>query len=210
MYTASLTFPFVIPRTYFKSKNMGPQTQQRMVRECFDVLSKLPRLRVCFSLFSITHSRPTEEEKSEGKDSNGRQLQYNKEGQVKRRAKIEPDTIEDMVTKYTLIPETAIELEVFVWYENTPMKLAHCPRFPKKKTYSWWLLLGDAENDELIQMKRCLMEPVSRKFQKKSIFEFEVPDEDVGQSFMLDFCCLSDSFVGLDQQYGIEITIGGG
>ncbi len=57
-------------------------------------------------------------------------------------------------------------------------------------------------------MKRLLMEPVSRKFQKKAIFEFEVPEEDPGESFMLDFVCLSDSFVGLDQQYGIEITIG--
>ena len=104
----------------------------------------------------------------------------------------------------------ALELECFTWYANQPMKFAYAPKFPKKKTYSWWLLLGDAENDELIQMKRVLMETTSRKWQKKVIFDFEAPeveDDEDPESFVLNLLCSSDSFVGLDQQYDLEINL---
>ncbi|CAD7959463.1 unnamed protein product [Amoebophrya sp. A120] len=98
-----------------------------------------------------------------------------------------------------------LELEIYTWYANSPMKYAFAPKFPKKKTYSWWLLLGDAENDELIQMKRVLMQPLHRT--KKVVFDFEAPEEDPGESFVLNLCCSSDSFFGLDQQYDLEICL---
>ena len=54
------------------------------------------------------------------------------------------------------------------------MKYAYAPQFPKKKTYSWWTLLGDAENDELIGMKRVLMQTINKRY-IHIVFLFETP-----------------------------------
>ena len=42
---------------------------------------------------------------------------------------------------------------------------------------------------------------------KKSVFSFSAPEEDPGESFVLNLLACSDSFVGLDQQHDIEITL---
>ena len=84
----------------------------------------------------------------------------------KKRSVVQP-TWDGLMGKYEIPGGTELEIEVYLWYENAPMKFAYAPKFPKKKTYSWWLLLGDAENDELISMKRMLMMPTNRKWQRK-------------------------------------------
>lgn len=58
---------------------------------------------------------------------------------------------------YVVPPEAELELSVGLRYINTPEKYAIAPRFPKKKTFSWWVTVGDVEVDELIASKRVMM-----------------------------------------------------
>jgi len=211
-------------------QHIPAHTQKRMVRDIYEVSSKLPRLRVALGLFEVdtgadgggASPRAGQDEEETFNDENEGEKQNQDEyswspwrkqrgegGTWRRRRKLRPSEIDrrDMTMKFELRAGIELELEAYLWYDNNPMKFAYAPKFPKKKTYSWWCLLGDAENDELIQMKRVLMEPCARRYQKRTAFEFEVPDEDPGEVLRLDFVCLSDSFVGLDQQYAIEITV---
>mmetsp|Transcript_32502 Transcript_32502/g.74609 ORF Transcript_32502/g.74609 Transcript_32502/m.74609 type:complete len:106 (-) Transcript_32502:90-407(-) len=75
----------------------------------------------------------------------------------------------------------------------------------KKKTFSWWVLLGDLEVDELVDVKRVMM-PAKRGFDRRAVFSFNSPGEEDGETFKLSVIVCSDSYYGLDQQYDIDIT----
>lgn len=106
---------------------------------------------------------------------------------------------------YKIPPNADLELTVAVRYVNRPSKFAIAPKFPKKKTYSWWVILGDTEVDELVSSKRVMM-PAHQGAERKTYFSFCSPAEDEGESFTLSVILLSDSYVGLDQQYDVEVT----
>ena len=73
-----------------------------------------------------------------------------KDGKAKRRTG-------RMVTEpYRVPPDSELELTVVMQYQNQPLKFVHAPRFPKKKTYSWWCILGDTEVDELVAIKKVI------------------------------------------------------
>ncbi|CAD7954203.1 unnamed protein product [Amoebophrya sp. A25] len=57
-------------------------------------------------------------------------------------------------------------------------------------------------------MKRVLLQPMH--VTKKVVFDFEAPEMEEGEeeeSFVLNLMCCSDSFLGLDQQYDLEIAL---
>ncbi|CAE7717068.1 UVR8, partial [Symbiodinium sp. CCMP2456] len=56
--------------------------------------------------------------------------------------------------------------------------------FPKKKTYSWWCILGDTEVDELVSIKKALM-PTRQRFEKRISFQFCSPADEIGETFTL-------------------------
>eukprot|EP00397_Hematodinium_sp_SG-2012_P000336 GEMP01000336.1.p1 GENE.GEMP01000336.1~~GEMP01000336.1.p1 ORF type:complete len:2004 (+),score=418.53 GEMP01000336.1:621-6632(+) len=112
---------------------------------------------------------------------------------------------EVLVPPYRVPPGADLVLEVGLRYDNQPGKFAYAPKFPKKKTYSWWVMLGDTEVDELVALKRVMMQ--ARRNQRRSAtFDFSSPEDDVGQTFTLSVLVLSDSYLGLDQQYDVDIT----
>merc|ERR1712167_543066 len=76
------------------------------------------------------------------------------------------------------------------------MKFVHAPSFPKKKTYSWWCMLGDFEFDELVAIKKALM-PARRNLDRRVNFQFFAPADDVGETFTLSVLCMSDSRLAL-------------
>merc|ERR1711924_158806 len=78
-------------------------------------------------------------------------------------------------------------------------------KFTKKKTFAWWVALGDLEVDELVSIKRIMM-PAKQGLGRSSVFNFSTPAEEIGETFTLSVLVLSDSYFGLDQQYDIEIT----
>jgi len=106
---------------------------------------------------------------------------------------------------YEVPPDCELELSAVLSYENQPMKFAYAPRFPKKKTFSWWAILGDLEVDELVSCKRAMI-PARRGVDRRVSFQFCSPAEEIGETFKLSVLVMSDSFLGLDQQFDLEIT----
>jgi len=79
----------------------------------------------------------------------------------------------------------------------------HAPKFPKPKDEGWFLVLGTVEDRELCALKR--VGPVrGRSTQQLS---FAVP-ETVGK-VIYTLYVMSDSYLGLDQQYDICVDVGG-
>lgn len=74
------------------------------------------------------------------------------------------------------------------------------PRFPKKKEESWWLVVGDANAGTLAAIKRVTL---GRK--SKVRLEFAAPEEAGKAEYTLFFMC--DSYLGCDQEYGIEFDV---
>ncbi|KYQ90995.1 DEAD/DEAH box helicase [Tieghemostelium lacteum] len=77
--------------------------------------------------------------------------------------------------------------------------LVHAPFYPKEKIESWWVLVGDQKNNQLLAIKRIAF---SQKTKVK--LEFQAPS--VGQH---DFTLylMSDSYTGCDQEYELNLDI---
>ena len=78
---------------------------------------------------------------------------------------------------------------------------AHTPRFPKPKDEGWFLIIGDVENKDLVALKRV---PCVRG---KSTVQMAVyRPENVGRVIYTVYL-MSDSYLGLDQQYDICLDV---
>lgn len=73
------------------------------------------------------------------------------------------------------------------------------PRFPKKKDESWFLLLGTSD-DELIGIKRT-------SIRRKTCTSVKVTLPDILGNFVYTAYLLSDSYLGMDQQYDIPLHV---
>jgi len=73
----------------------------------------------------------------------------------------------------------------------------HAPRFPKKKEEGWFVCIGDIEHDYLIQIKRISVH-------KQSTCSVAITAPSPG-NYTFTVFIMSDSYLGLDQQYDIPI-----
>ena len=88
----------------------------------------------------------------------------------------------------------------FIFPQKTDSK-AHTPRFPKPKDEGWFLIIGDVENKDLVALKRV---PCVRG---KSTVQMAVyMPENVGRVIYTVYL-MSDSYLGLDQQYDICLDV---
>lgn len=81
----------------------------------------------------------------------------------------------------------------------------HSPRFPKPQYESWWLVLGNPDNNELLGLKRVSMRNGPNETLGNRIntsISFDTP-EHVGKHKYILYL-VSDGYLGLDQQ--IEIS----
>lgn len=78
---------------------------------------------------------------------------------------------------------------------------AFAPHYPKPKDESWFLVLGDREHKELIALKRT----GSMRATCRHHLTFRAPQE-VGR-VVYTLYLLSDSYLGLDQQYSIHLEV---
>ncbi|XP_014597737.1 PREDICTED: activating signal cointegrator 1 complex subunit 3 [Polistes canadensis] len=79
---------------------------------------------------------------------------------------------------------------------------AHCPMFQKGKDEGWFLLLGDISKRELWALRRVnSINDHHRIYQ----LQFTAP-RNIG-SMKLTFYLISDCYIGLDQQYDIQVNI---
>eukprot|EP00927_Polykrikos_kofoidii_P084346 TRINITY_DN8859_c2_g1_i1.p1 TRINITY_DN8859_c2_g1~~TRINITY_DN8859_c2_g1_i1.p1 ORF type:complete len:2277 (+),score=381.93 TRINITY_DN8859_c2_g1_i1:118-6948(+) len=162
-------------------------------KEVLQLVQGMPRLRVCVELRILDP-----EVKDEKTDSGG----AGEERELKRRkGKL-------VAAPYKVPPDAELELAVVMQYENIPNKFVHAPRFPKKKTFSWWCILGDTEVDELVSIKKAIL-PARARTERRVNFQFCSPAEEIGETFTLSVLVMSDSYCGLDQQLDLSIsTIG--
>jgi pre-mRNA-splicing helicase BRR2 len=75
------------------------------------------------------------------------------------------------------------------------------PLFPKPKLESWWLIVGDPGQNSLLFIKR--VNSVGRRTRTK--LNFAAP-ADAGD-YNLKLYLISDSYMGVDQEYEMELTV---
>jgi len=159
-------------------------------KEVLQLVDEIPKLRMRIELRVLDP-----EEKSETAVADGAE-----EGKEPKKRKGR------LVTEpFQVPPDSELELTVVLHYENMPMKFVHAPKFPKKKTYSWWCILGDTEVDELVSIKKAIL-PTRARQDRRVCFQFCSPAEEIGETFTLSVLMMSDSFCGLDQQLDLSVT----
>lgn len=72
--------------------------------------------------------------------------------------------------------------------------------FPSDKKEGWWVVVGDTSNNSLLSLKR-----VSLRQKQKVVLEFLAPDE--AGDYDLTLFCMSDSYLGCDQEYTIPLSV---
>jgi len=77
------------------------------------------------------------------------------------------------------------------------------PFYPKEKREGWWIVLGDTEKNNLFSIKK-----VGLKIQQTVTLEFIAPDEP--GDYNLTLFCMSDSYLGCDQEYSVPISVAAG
>ncbi|XP_019851379.1 PREDICTED: activating signal cointegrator 1 complex subunit 3-like [Amphimedon queenslandica] len=100
----------------------------------------------------------------------------------------------------TIPCSTECILSVIIWRDKKYKgdRSVYCPRFPKTKPEGWWLCLGNADQKELIAMKR--IGPHSHHVK----LNFVAPPTPCHVIFTL--YVISDCYLGLDQQYDLKLT----
>ncbi|CAM8919119.1 unnamed protein product [Rhodiola kirilowii] len=74
------------------------------------------------------------------------------------------------------------------------------PRYPKPKEEGWWLVLGDAETNQLLAIKKV---PLQSKSKVK--LHFTASKEPGNKFYTLYFMC--DSYLGCDQEYNFTVDV---
>ncbi|KAI9314045.1 Sec63 Brl domain-containing protein [Dichotomocladium elegans] len=111
-------------------------------------------------------------------------------------------------SKPYLIPETTYKVQIQlirVGQQKNHDGRVYCPKFPKPQYESWWLMMGDAETDELLALKRVSMrngpnETLTDK--STSVISFDTPAHLGKHTYTLYL--ISDGYLGLDQQLDLE------
>lgn len=75
------------------------------------------------------------------------------------------------------------------------------PLFPGEKKEGWWVVVGDTSSNNLLSLKR-----VSLRLKQKVVLEFLAPEE--AGDYDLTLFCMSDSYLGCDQEYSIPLSVG--
>ncbi|GKY92360.1 hypothetical protein MPSEU_000206900 [Mayamaea pseudoterrestris] len=97
-----------------------------------------------------------------------------------------------------------LEREVDVEASDDELKEAgtvSCPFFPADKKEGWWVVVGDASKNNLMSLKR-----VHLHLKQKVVLEFMAP-ENAGE-YELSLFCMSDSYLGCDQEFIIAFNVG--
>ena len=74
------------------------------------------------------------------------------------------------------------------------------PLFPYEKKEAWWVVVGDLSSNSLHALKR-----VNLVQKQKAVLEFLAPDE--AGDYNLTLFCMSDSYLGCDQEYSIPLSV---
>ena len=87
--------------------------------------------------------------------------------------------------------------------EAKQIGLVSAPFYPKEKREGWWIVVGDTSTNTLHALKRVAL----NKAQKVKL-EFMAPDE--AGDYNLTLFCMSDSYLGCDQEYSVPLSVAAG
>lgn len=74
------------------------------------------------------------------------------------------------------------------------------PLFPFEKKEAWWVVVGDSSSNFLHSLKR-----VNLGHKQQVVLEFYAPEE--AGDYNLTLFCMSDSYLGCDQEYSIPLCV---
>jgi len=84
--------------------------------------------------------------------------------------------------------------------DKSQLGIVSAPLFPKEKRESWWVAVGEPKENSLMSLKR-----VSLQHTQKVMLEFIAPEEP--GDYDLTLFCMSDSYLGCDQEYNIPLSV---
>lgn len=74
------------------------------------------------------------------------------------------------------------------------------PLFPGEKKEAWWIVVGDTSTNSLMSLKRTNL-----RHKQKVTLEFLAPE--VAGDYDLTLFCISDSYLGCDQEFSIPLSV---
>jgi pre-mRNA-splicing helicase BRR2 len=99
--------------------------------------------------------------------------------------------------------EREIDEEEMTEEELTDLGTVSAPLYPYDKKEGWWIVVGDTSSNTLHALKR-----VNLVRKQKVALEFLAPDE--AGDYKLTLFCMSDSYLGCDQEYSIDVSVAQG
>lgn len=110
---------------------------------------------------------------------------------------------DDVVAGYPV--KVVVELEREVDDEVSEEDYANlgkvsAPLFPIEKKEAWWVVIGDTSTNTLMSLKRT-----SLRQAQKVVLEFLAPEEP--GDYELTLFCMSDSYLGCDQEFSISLSV---
>ncbi|KAL7638072.1 UNVERIFIED_CONTAM: hypothetical protein RMT77_011697 [Armadillidium vulgare] len=171
------------------------ELEEGQIEVCFQVLQQLPVVNISLSLngkFEVVGGGGGGEEK----DGEPSYIEDSKTVDIfAQRNETSPAYV-------TVHAAEEYSLSVFLHRLNKGRDLrAHAPKFSKAKDESWFLVLGEVESGELLALKR--IPPIRGKATHSIIFR---TPSSPGQ-YMLTLYLMSDSYLGLDQQYDVPLNV---
>jgi len=96
--------------------------------------------------------------------------------------------------------EREIDEEDMNEMELSCLDVVSAPLYPNEKHESWWIVIGDIATNTLYSLKRVSLQ------QTQSLkLEFIAPDE--AGDYNLTLFCMSDSYLGCDQEYEVPLNV---
>jgi pre-mRNA-splicing helicase BRR2 len=99
--------------------------------------------------------------------------------------------------------EREIDDEEMTEEELAKLGTVSAPLYPYDKKEGWWVVIGDASTNTLHALKR-----VNLVGKQRVMLEFLAPEE--AGDYNLTLFCMSDSYLGCDQEYSVTLSVGQG
>lgn len=96
--------------------------------------------------------------------------------------------------------EREIDDEEMSEEELAELGTVSAPLFPQEKKEGWWVVVGDTSSNTLYALKR-----VNLIQKQKVLLEFLAPEE--AGDYNLTLFCMSDSYLGCDQEYAVPLSV---
>ena len=99
--------------------------------------------------------------------------------------------------------ERDIDEEDMTEEELADLGTVSAPLYPGEKKEGWWVVVGDLSSNTLHALKR-----VNLVRKQKVVLEFLAPEE--AGDYNLSLFCMSDSYLGCDQEYTVNLSVAQG